>query len=256
MASRRAMIAGAELAETLNDGGAAEFYRKQAASIAMSLQQYWSAEKQSFIETLGQTNNKRKSGIDVAIVLAALHGETSDGYLSPANDMILSSATQILRSFQYLYKININAGDDIAPAIGRYPEDVYSGSNQGEAGPWFLATLAYAELSNRVRDLFNDAGKIQVSELNKSFLKMALDTIGKGGELPAAGTTVSRYDQAFQDIQKGLSHLSDNFFRRVLLHKGSAGELSEQFNRYSGYLQSAPNLTWSHAAFISAAMSR
>jgi glucoamylase len=44
----------------------------------------------------------------------------------------------------------------------------------------------------------------------------------------------------------------EKFLNRVLLHAGPDGNLSEQFDRNTGYLTGPENLTWSHVAFLSA----
>ena len=41
--------------------------------------------------------------------------------------------------------------------------------------------------------------------------------------------------------------------RRVRYHAGGDGSLSEEFNRETGMMESASNLTWSYAALLSAA---
>lgn len=41
-------------------------------------------------------------------------------------------------------------------------------------------------------------------------------------------------------------------FRRVMFHSDRQGHLSEQFNRDSGHMQGARDLTWSHNAFMTA----
>jgi len=250
MVSRRAMIEGAALATALGDGGAAAFYRQQASAIAQATQQFWDGNRKILVATVGQTFGVKKSGLDVAVVLGVLHGETYDGFLSPSNDMVLSTAFNIISAFEAIYPIN--HGSKVGPAIGRYPEDVYNGTGTSEGSPWFLATLAYAELCNRVRVEYTHVGAIKVSILNKPFLDMALQ--GHGTVQP--GTTISKGDPLFAGIISGLGQLGDQFFRTVLLHRAADGSLSEQFNRHTGYEQGAPNLSWSHASFITGAMWR
>jgi glucoamylase len=48
------------------------------------------------------------------------------------------------------------------------------------------------------------------------------------------------------------STLAEKQFQRVLFHSGRSGSFSEQFNRESGYMQGAVELTWSHNSFLTA----
>jgi glucoamylase len=43
-------------------------------------------------------------------------------------------------------------------------------------------------------------------------------------------------------------------FDRVLFHSDRKGHLSEQFNKSSGFMQGARDLTWSHNSFMTAYM--
>jgi len=43
---------------------------------------------------------------------------------------------------------------------------------------------------------------------------------------------------------------------RVKFHVDSDGQMSEQMNRWSGYLQGARDLTWSYASFLTALEAR
>lgn len=45
-----------------------------------------------------------------------------------------------METFRNLYEINADRNHDQAVAVGRYPEDQYSGGN-----PWFLCTMAAGE---------------------------------------------------------------------------------------------------------------
>lgn len=48
----------------------------------------------------------------------------------------------------------------------------------------------------------------------------------------------------------------DRFLSRVQRHAYPDGGLSEQINRHTGFMQGAPDLTWSHAAFLTAVWQR
>jgi len=185
-----------------------------------------------------------KVGIDVAIVLGALHGATDDGFMNITDERLMSSANVIMKSFTNIYDINHNT--DLAPAIGRYPEDVYSGTDFNEGNPWFLATLAYSEYCSRLRVAFERTGHVAVTALNQNFLNYVLQ-----GQINVhAGDSIDRGSYAFTQVLASLTQTSDQFLRTVLAHKADDGSMSEQFSRHNGYMLSAPNLSWSHAAFL------
>lgn len=70
------------------------------------------------------------------------------------------------------------------------------------------------------------------------------------------GQVLSPMDPTFTLIIKGLFEEADSYLSRVLFHRNADGSLSEQMNRENGYMQGAPNLTWSHASFITAKLRR
>lgn len=43
-------------------------------------------------------------------------------------------------------------------------------------------------------------------------------------------------------------------FERVIFHSDKTGQLDEQFNQHTGYMQGAYELTWSHGAYITASL--
>ncbi len=53
---------------------------------------------------------------------------------------------------------------------------------------------------------------------------------------------------------KRLDDVIEKQFKRVLFHSDRKGHMSEQFNRESGNMQGAHDLTWSHNAFMTAMM--
>jgi glucoamylase len=101
-------------------------------------------------------------------------------------------------------------------AIGRYSGDSYYGGN-----PWFLTTLAFAE--------FN--------------YELAAEKLQSG-------------DPAAQAEAEQLMAHGDSYLSRVRLHMDAQGAMSEQMNRNTGYMLSAHDLTWSYAAWLTAALSR
>jgi glucoamylase len=248
---RRALVEGARFADFMGDGGAAEYYRFQVGEMTSEINRFWDGERGLIRETRQRIGGLQKdTDLDVGVILGVLHGYADDGFLSVTDDKVLSTAAKIISAFKSIYWINSKS--DLGPAIGRYPEDQYDGIGGSQGNPWFLATMAYAELLYRAKTELARTGEVRITRRNRAFFDFVL---GKGSPLSKTGMITSS-SPAFVQILQRLEETGDSFVRRVLFHRGADGSLSEQFNRDSGFMQSAENLTWSHASFISAIRAR
>ncbi|KAJ3295263.1 Glucoamylase, intracellular sporulation-specific [Rhizoclosmatium sp. JEL0117] len=157
----------------------------------------------------------------------------------------------------------------IGPGIGRYTEDTYDGYRTDSLGnPWFLATNAFAELSFAVVHKWCLSRSIPTGQ--NQYLRMAVDWILKGGlmghtEPPAfpkstqSDITCLNHPLLFNAVIGNLTLAGDAFIRRIAKHVpqfpgeygDTIGSMSEQFNRDTGFMQGAVELTWSHASFLS-----
>ncbi|ORY48188.1 Six-hairpin glycosidase [Rhizoclosmatium globosum] len=156
----------------------------------------------------------------------------------------------------------------IGPGIGRYTEDTYDGYRTDSLGnPWFLATNAFAELSFAVAHKWCLSRSIPTGQ--DQYLGMAVDWILKGGLMgqlnhPPSQNQTIRYNMfeppmLFNAVIGNLTLAGDAFIRRIAKHVpqfpgeygDTIGSMSEQFNRDTGFMQGAVELTWSHASFLS-----
>ncbi|MBY0369709.1 glycoside hydrolase family 15 protein [bacterium] len=258
MVQRKALLVGAEFARSLGDRGAADHYARKAAKIEATLQEFWSEENGLIEVTRGQVRglDYKDSQMDSAIVLAALHGSLEDGVFSPWDSRVLLTLSALSDTFEGLYPINRTQfdkkGAPLAPAIGRYPEDKYNGlDSKTEANPWFLTTSAFAEALYITAARWSEKGEIAVDDNLVSFLK------GLDSELPSqAGQTLRSNSAEFAQVLEAVVARGDAYLNRVRSRAGARGQLSEQFNRYSGKLRGASELTWSHAALLTAKQAR
>jgi glucoamylase len=214
---RRAFVDGAALAYRMNDGGAAAAYSAEAEKVKEQMLRFFDAGKPYVVVTLdndGGWTNKTQA-LDVAVIIAANHALIGDDFVDELlrNKKSMFEATQanLENVFRALYPINQMSPDE-APAIGRYPEDVYDGSGFSGANPWFIATHASAEFYCNLARLEPDApAASKLKEIGRSFL----------------ARTLKHRDQ-------------------------QTGEFTEQFSRNNGYLVGARHLTWSYASYITA----
>ena len=224
-----AMNEGAKLAFVLGDSGAGQFYQSQAALIEKILAGFWSSRLGYYVVTqqvdssghVTQNLDPKPSGLDTAIILGVLHSKRVRGDFSITDPKVLSTAKALERSFASIYAINQRfTGEGLAPAIGRYPEDIYNGYDSNRSlntigNPWYLCTMALAEF----------------------YYKLSVQT------------SASANKQLYFNT-------AEAFLKRVQRHVPQDGSLSEQFNRDSGFAQGATHLTWSYAAFVTANAAR
>ena len=199
MVQRRALVEGAVFAREMHDYGAAAWYAEQASQLSVAIQNHFDSARGLIIPTLNRTggHDYKNSDLDVAVILGALHGFTGDGFLEYSDPRLALYAEKLVKAFQEIYPVNFNASH-LGAAIGRYPEDRYSGTSSVGGNPWVLATLALAELHYR----------------------------------------------------SGRPLLADRFVERVKFHKNADGSLSEQIDRFTGFMTSAADLTWNYAAIL------
>jgi glucoamylase len=260
---RRALVEGAKLADRLNDGGAATQYRKQAKDLETELARHWDDARGYLVATLDRDDgiDYKASGLDTAVLLAVLYCHMpGDAFLSPTDDRVLATAERLSAKFKEIYPINsakTGTGDPVpGVAMGRYPEDRYNGVNSNDpngGNPWVLCTNGLGELYYRAAGDWKAKGQIDVTDRNLKFLK-SLDST-KFANLQS-GQSIAGCSQTFQDLLAALRAAGDAQLARTRYHANPDGSLSEQMNRGTGFMQSANDLTWSYASFLTALAQR
>jgi glucoamylase len=178
---------------------------------------------------------------NIDVVMAAVYGAES------VTDTRLLAHAALLRAQwaepgEYCYPIN---GDDakrgIGPLLGRYPGDVYDGDTDALEGdhPWALTTANFAELYYRLAGKIYSSRTVPADSLSAPFFTQVGADVG-GSPLAVVAALRAAGDKMLQAI---VFH-SDHF------------ELSEQFDAVTGFEKSVRNLSWSYAAFLSAARAR
>lgn len=249
MAQRKALASGIQTANLFLDFGAAQFYSQKLQEINKELEKFWNPEVNFIYATL-QTDNKNKSHLDSAVILAVLHSGLKNSSFSFTDDRVIATFQRLKDNFKTSYVINNN--ENFGLAFGRYPEDTYDGYVTDSLGnPWVLTTAAAAEYLYRTTVELSQKSSLKINSLNRKFFT-DFKPVGR----LKIGQTISRKDPAFQRLLQNLVQEGDRYLERILFHRNSDGSLSEQINRNSGYMQGAPNLTWSHASFLTAKIAR
>ncbi|KAI8614500.1 Six-hairpin glycosidase-like protein [Chytriomyces sp. MP71] len=284
-AQRSALLAGAAFAYRMSDKGAGDYYIKIAQQIHNAIiSQHWSDSNGYLLNSLDVTNANAKpkpSDLDAGTVLAAIHNRDNAVPSSWGVDIVKADAGEVLITamtlasrMKALYPVNQNSNDSIAPGIGRYTEDVYNGYDVNSQGnPWFLINHGYAELAYSVASQWCAAGQITLTSKTPAALNWILQggLVGNsvsGNVLPSGISGGAQSCQSnptfFYNVVSALGKAGDAHLRRVKLHLPSTngqpgdtvGSISEEFNRQTGLMQGAIELTWSHASFLTMSFQR
>jgi glucoamylase len=249
MVQRKALLLGAALATTLHDPGAAFFYRSEALKMTAEIEKFWNPGSGYIIATRypSGANARRESRLDSAVILGSILGDAGDGFMAPYDDRILATLQKLSDAFKSLYHINRNT--ELGVALGRYPEDTYDGYNTNSSGnAWFISTQTGAEIYYRTYLHAKDISAIEINDMNLPFYRSLL---GEASILKT-GMKFKPSDSLYGKIMSQLLIEGDKMLGRTFYHRDEHGSLSEQMNRFSGYMQGARDLTWSHASFLSA----
>jgi glucoamylase len=185
---------------------------------------------------------------NIDIVQACIYGAV------PCTDpKMLSTAAQLRQQWEEggIAFYPINAADKklgMGPMFGRYPGDVYDGdTSDAKLGghPWALSTCNVAELHYRLAAQITSSGKGTVGEV------VAIDDLTAPFFADSGVTAATSSAEA----ATRLVATGDAMMQAVVYHSDNL-ELSEQFDGTSGFEKSVDNLTWSYAAFLSAARAR
>jgi glucoamylase len=256
-AQRQALLEGAWLAEQLGDDGAPQWYRAQAARIAGRMNGHWDAGKGYIVSARDQDAGLggKDSGLDAAVILAAIHrrpldsrlgSSTERGFFSVTDARVLATAQALSDRFRAQYSVNRRPGEP-GIAIGRYPEDSYFGGN-----PWALLTAAFAQLDYMAARDFLVQGAIPIDDADLAFFRELALNAGALG----AGISVKRGEPLFDEIIAGFKTQGDSYLAEVRAHANPDGSLSEQIDKDTGVMMSAKDLTWNYASVLSALSAR
>ncbi|KAI9141734.1 Six-hairpin glycosidase-like protein [Paraphysoderma sedebokerense] len=258
MVQRRSLLEGARFAKKwFNDTGAANWYEKVANDMGTFMDKYWDGSKNyilSHVDIVKERSKSKPSNLDCAVALAALHSKASvtDGFYGPDSDRVLRTVTALKDVFSKIYTLNQKTSQ-LPPGIGRYPDDEYNGINNSRNGgnPWFICTAAFSELYFQVISRSINNGAIKITPLSAPFF-----TSLANGTVQTAPGEYKLGSKEFTAVVTALKAEADGYLERVRTHANKDGHLSEQFNRDTGLMQGAPDLTWSYGAFVTASDAR
>ena len=191
-------------------------------------------------------------GLDTATLLGALHGHRLENkdFVERYQDIpfdidsshILNSLASMVADMKVRYPVN-KFKSGMGVALGRYPEDIYDGYATTEGNPWFISTASASEILYRMIYKLNyNQQDIVIDENNRSFFSQFLDMSRENV------TRLKFGSDKYKRVVLNLLEFADSFLSIVKDHVDDSGRMSEQFNRYDGYMQGAEDLTWSYSA--------
>lgn len=269
MVSARSLREGSQLARAFDDLGAADWYTLQAGYIENLLSKFWNKQKSHLVETLWS----KRSGLDCGLLLGSLHALPSqdsgdDAVYAPWSDEILASLLALAQDQRDRFPINSSPWsssdadedadiEDEQPfegvGLGRYPEDRYNGYTTTTRGnPWFLCTSSAAEVLFRTSSHISMSSTLTISSTSLPFYKALLAS----SSLDVNEGVYKRSDALFHSIVERLGVVGDQFLSVVRSHVDAEGSMSEQFDKETGFMTGARDLTWSYGAFLQAVRAR
>jgi glucoamylase len=237
----------------LNNQKAKALFLK-ANEVENSLQNFVDPRLHVVVPTLpGSEGIQKPEGLDISVILAlnyfgsslqpSLSQTPKWSYSSPA---VLYTAYKISDTFKKLYPIN-SIYPEMAPAIGRYPEDVYDGTGFSEGHPWFLATYGMAEFYCALVQELLDIGELNMDSFSQTFYSQMNPQAPRYFK-----DKVSSSQEEFGATLRAIQTRAESSIQRANFHGGSDEHYSEQFNRHSGFMRGAVDLTWSYVSKIRA----
>jgi glucoamylase len=275
MVSARSLREGTQLARTFGDLGAADWYELQAGYIENILAKFWNKQKGHLVETLWS----KRSGLDCGLLLGSLHALPSDSspvssssssaIFPPWSDEVLVSLLALTRDQRDRFPINsrplqTSSSDDDdedsdsqpfeGTGIGRYPEDIYDGTGTSPHGgnPWFLCTSSASEILYRTASHLSTTSSLTITPVSLPFYT----SLFASSSLDVAPGVYGPADAVFHSAIERLVAVGDQFLGVVKAHVDAEGAMSEQFDRKTGFMRGARDLTWSYGAFLKAVRAR
>ncbi|KAJ5364263.1 glycosyl hydrolase family 15 [Penicillium cataractarum] len=240
-AQHRALVEGSTFAQAL--GETCDGCNSQAPQLLCFLQDFWNGTA-----VISNLANNGRSGLDANSLISSIHtfdpsASCDDATFQPCSPRALSNHKLVVDSFRSIYTINSGNKAGSAAAVGRYPEDTYQGGN-----PWYLATLAAAEQLYDALYQWKTQGSLSITQTSLPFFQDLVSSAAVGNYSSSSST--------YSSITSAVQGYADGFVSIVQQYTPSNGSLAEQFTRDNGTPTSAGDLTWSYAAFLTAASRR
>lgn len=165
----------------------------------------------------------------------------------------MNSLYGLIKHMSTIYPIN-KRDNFVGVGLGRYPEDIYDGYAVSEGNPWFLSTTGAAQYLYKLVDSYvsngQDLSVLRDHEKEPFWELVFANFTSHRSEHQGEKYIIPFNSEAFNATMETIFRYADALLNKVKLHVNSDGDMSEQFNKYTGFLQGAEHLTWSYGAFM------
>lgn len=264
---RKALLAGARLAEALHQADAADRCRESARVALAELDAFEDRATGRLIFSRDTLDPwfEVTSGLDMATIFALLAGVPDPIASTPgelerpgatldrlAHPAVLATMAALEDEFASLYRVNRGwrAGGNAGWGMGRFPEDANDGLGSSGGNPWPLVTLWAAQFYYLLmRELIPAAlgtshGMIFHDPRQVTFINRATGTDVVEVDRPVAP------DVWRKQISIALWERGDSFLNFVVHHLADDGGVTEQIDCETGRPRGAPDLSWALAELI------
>jgi glucoamylase len=238
-----ALMDGAVWAERadVDEASLAQTFCVTASEIIPLLDEFWCGAKGHYLSRRNVTNGVSGKELDIAVILAVNHAARKEAAHSVRDPKVMATLARLEELFERSYQINQGRPENRGPAMGRYADDHYF-----SGGAYYFATLGAAEFYYALAEAIVAGADFLATAENANLLLRLGSTKSPSGVSP----------QTQGELFNALLDRGDQFMATVAAFTPDSGNLSEQFDQKTGAQTSAKSLTWSHAAFISAATRR
>lgn len=193
-AQHRALAEGSKFASQV--GSSCPYCDSQAPQVLCFLQSFWTGSY-----TLANFGSSR-SGKDANTLLSSIQtfdpeAGCDDTTFQPCSARALANHKVVTDSFRSIYSLNSGVPPGSAVAVGRYPEDTYYNGN-----PWYLCTLAAAELLYDALYQWNRTGSLTIDSVSLTFFQDIYSSAAVG-TYPSSSATYASIMSAVQTYADG-----------------------------------------------------
>lgn len=187
--------------------------------------------------------------LDGSVILGVIHAALAAGPFSVADPLVQGTLLRLEGYYAAAMPLNVSRAADCAPHLGRNPDDSYF-----DGGTWPLITLAAAELRFGLARAVVE-GRATPGDVNPRMWSGETWAAGSSPTFPVPMPLGTPADETIE-VARGLIAAGEAGFAAVRAITPADGSMAEQADRVTGAQCSARDLTWSYAAFISAAAAR
>ncbi len=244
----QALAEGAAFMAAEGDAGRAEDYAAAAGKLFVELDAHFQPEDGVYRSRLAEADGAPAAPprrLDVSVVLAVVQTGRRAGSHSVVDPKMLATMTALERLFERQYLINRTRPVDCAPALGRYADDSYF-----SGGAYYFSTLGAAQFYFLLARAAAEGVEVAVTPDSRATLAALL-------RAPAQSLAESALAAELRErLAEAALHRGDMFLAMARRYTPASRELSEQFDQNDGAPNSAKNLSWSYACFITAYAAR